>query len=180
MRNTEGKDVIKATRRKGRATLKAERKMKMREEKLQVWRNFKKSSGNKGLKGCDAILGMTWLAKYNPATNWKNGTVSFYHDGKTHRLDTQSNPSTPSLPSLAIIHTTKTTIQLCSIQHIKRIIRHNEAVLYPPPLTPMPIPLLPHLQTQKPNLYFLNSLMFFLLNFPITFRLVEMLIIALN
>ena len=23
------------------------------------------------LKGCDAILGMTWLTKYNPATNWK-------------------------------------------------------------------------------------------------------------
>src|ERR1700720_491736 len=127
MRNTEGKDVIKATRRKGRATLKAERKMKMREEKLQVWRNFKKSSGNKGLKGCNTILGMTWLTKYNPATNWKNGTMSFYHDGKTHRLDTQSNPSTPSLPSLTTIHTTKTTIQLCSIQQIKRIIRHNKA-----------------------------------------------------
>ena len=62
------------------------------------------------LKGCDAILGMTWLAKYNPATNWKNRTMSFYHDGKTHQLDTQSNPLTPSLPSLTIIHTTKTTI----------------------------------------------------------------------
>src|ERR1700719_2520726 len=79
------------------------------------------------LKGCDAILGMTWLAKYNPATNWKNRTMSFYHDGKPHRLDTQSNPSTPSLPSLTTIRTTKTTIQLCSIQRIKRIIRHNKA-----------------------------------------------------
>ena len=29
------------------------------------------------LKGCDAILGMAWLVKYNPATNWKNGTMSF-------------------------------------------------------------------------------------------------------
>jgi len=50
MRRSEGKDVIKATQRKGRATLKAEREIKMRDERLQVWRNFKKSSGNKGLK----------------------------------------------------------------------------------------------------------------------------------
>jgi hypothetical protein len=78
------------------------------------------------LKGCDAILGMDWLSKCNPATNWKNRTMSFYHDGKTHRLDPQSTTASPTPLSLSTLSTTKTTIQLCSIQQIKRIIRRQQ------------------------------------------------------
>jgi hypothetical protein len=77
------------------------------------------------LKGCDAILGMTWLAKYNPQADWKDGTLSFSHNGKAHRLQRSSHSD--STAHLAPIQTPPNKIQLCSIQQVKRIIRHNKA-----------------------------------------------------
>ena len=72
------------------------------------------------LKGCDAILGDDLVSQVQSATDWKNGTMSFYHDGNTHRLDTQS--ALISLPSTlpSTIHTPRPTAQLCSIQQIKK------------------------------------------------------------
>jgi transposase InsO family protein len=71
------------------------------------------------LKGCDAILGMTWLAKYNPQSDWKAGTLSFSHQGKSHLLSRlPSSPTSSSSSSLP---------SLCSFQHVKKIIRRNQA-----------------------------------------------------
>ncbi|MCW3101545.1 MAG: uncharacterized protein JWL77_7163 [Chthonomonadaceae bacterium] len=85
------------------------------------------------LKGCDAILGMTWLQKYNPETNWKQGTLRFQHEGRTHCLRQQryTQPLTESVASLKSTPTpTKTptsTVQLCSIQQVRKLIRRDKA-----------------------------------------------------
>jgi hypothetical protein len=82
------------------------------------------------LKGCDAILGMTWLAKYNPETDWKAGTLSLHHQGQQHLLQRQlphqqlnsvdaSPPNPTSSPS-------STSIPLSSAKQIKKLIRKNK------------------------------------------------------
>ena len=87
------------------------------------------------LKGCDAILGMTWLAKYNPNTDWKEGTLSLYHKGQHHLLQKQQLPkqhinsiqSDSSTPTTSTPPpTTVTPILLSSSKQIKKLIRKNK------------------------------------------------------
>jgi hypothetical protein len=80
------------------------------------------------LKGCDAILGMTWLAKYNPTADWKAGTLCLQHAGKLHYLRRQPPwRTTKSSSSLASTSPISTPAQLCSLQQIRKIIRRNQA-----------------------------------------------------
>jgi hypothetical protein len=104
------------------------------------------------LKGCDVILGMTWLAKYNPQIDWSRGEVHIHHAGKQHRLFRMGNNSASSsslasaepIPQLisslaAEISTSvpaRTTAaaevgtsvpKLCSVRQIQKILRHDQA-----------------------------------------------------
>jgi hypothetical protein len=83
------------------------------------------------LKGCDVIFGMTWLVKYNPRINWRNGSLNFFHNGQFHNLSQRAQTSAiRSLSSLNVpLEDTIATpsIQLCSLQQINKILRHDAA-----------------------------------------------------
>jgi transposase InsO family protein len=70
------------------------------------------------LKGCDAILGMTWLSKFNPEIDWKHGTLRFHHAGKFHSLQRQSKGSTPPSSSSPVL--------LSSIGQIQKLARKDQ------------------------------------------------------
>jgi len=36
------------------------------------------------LKGCDAIIGMTWLKKFEPEIRWSEQIMNFWHQGRLH------------------------------------------------------------------------------------------------
>ena len=76
------------------------------------------------LQGCDAILGMTWLSKYNPRADWEQGTLRFQHRGRFHCLKRPAPAYTIS--ALTPIRTI-TPPQLVSAQHIRKLIRRQEA-----------------------------------------------------
>src|SRR4051794_20960407 len=50
-------------------------------------------------KAYDAILGMSWLYRFNPTIDWRAGTISFVHGTSSHVL--QPSSSSPSLKQSA-------------------------------------------------------------------------------
>jgi transposase InsO family protein len=82
------------------------------------------------LKGCDAILGMTWLAKYNPEMDWKAGTLSLHHQGQLHLLQKQPPQqqinSIDTCPPITTSSPPSTSIPLSSAKQIKKLIRKNK------------------------------------------------------
>jgi hypothetical protein len=73
------------------------------------------------LKGCDAILGMTWLCTYNPQINWEQGTLLFDHNGQSHKLQRQAKSFSSSSP-----HSPASPVLLSSIRQIKKLARKNQ------------------------------------------------------
>jgi hypothetical protein len=78
------------------------------------------------LKGCDAILGMTWLVKYSPQVDWKEGTIKFQHERKTHFLHRQNSSPTKCIPSLSSTQIIPSQLQVYAFPTIKKLIRRNQ------------------------------------------------------
>lgn len=78
------------------------------------------------LKGCDAILGMSWLQKCNPSIDWNERVVRLFHHGRLHQFREQSQSNSPSF-SLSNLHANSSPPQLVSAQNIRRLLRHGEA-----------------------------------------------------
>ena len=82
------------------------------------------------LKGCNAILGMTWLSKYNPQVDWKQGSLVFRHENRFHRLKRDSSPQLSPIPAFTISVLSsiqpKPPILQVGRRHIHTLVRKNE------------------------------------------------------
>ncbi|MGH2639675.1 MAG: retropepsin-like aspartic protease, partial [Rhabdochlamydiaceae bacterium] len=80
------------------------------------------------LKGCDAILGMTWLKKFNPQINWELGALSFVHNGQTHLLCKTNEPKSTkpayTISTLSPIQPLVST-KLLSIRGVRKLVKKN-------------------------------------------------------
>ena len=76
------------------------------------------------LKGCDVILGMTWLKKFDPSIKWSKRMMKFSHHGRTHKLDARKSDQTLSISTL---QTPSPTPRLISYQGVKKLVRKRKA-----------------------------------------------------
>ena len=76
------------------------------------------------LKGCDVILGMTWLKMLNPNISWNDRTMSFRHQGKTHRVESRKSQQTAA--SMSTLQTSFPSPKLVSYHHVKSIVKKNQ------------------------------------------------------
>jgi len=76
------------------------------------------------LKGCDAILGMTWLKKFDPSIKWGQRVMRFHHQGQPHRLNARALDQAVSISSL---QTPTSTFPLISYQGVKKLVRKHKA-----------------------------------------------------
>jgi transposase InsO family protein len=78
------------------------------------------------LKGCDAILGMSWLEKYNPRIDWSERIVRFYQRGRLRQLRDQADCLPPST-SISNLSTPVSPPQLVAAGNIRRLISRDQA-----------------------------------------------------
>jgi hypothetical protein len=81
------------------------------------------------LKGCDAILGMTWLKKLNPKICWSEHAMFIPLNGRIQRVDGISADPTSSTASNANIYCSSShkPIRLVTEKHINKLLKHGKA-----------------------------------------------------
>jgi hypothetical protein len=80
------------------------------------------------LKGCDAIMGMTWLKEFNPAIDWSERTMSFEHRGRWHRIQAISSSSNSASASVSALQMPSSSPQqFISKQRLRKMLRRDEA-----------------------------------------------------